>query len=203
MLARVLGRDHYSVLDTIKSNISNPAFKRGNLSRRDYSESGHSRRYEFLLTPRALDGLARIMRHNARERIAEAYAGAWTAPSGQGRLSLPSPVEGPEPQPAAEAVAEAVAQPESAAEAGDADLLREYCGELGERLREARASLCRYTELYEGEKRLRIEYQKDYGRLSDLYNDLLWRMAADDGGDTASRLAAHRALRERLTRRNE
>lgn len=197
MLARVLGRDHYSVLDTIKSNISNPAFKRGNLSRRDYSESGHSRRYEFLLTPRALDGLARIMRNNARERIAEAYAGAWTAPAGQGRLSLPTPAGEPEPQSAAEAVADADEG------AGYADLLREHCGELGERLRKAEASLRMYTELYEGEKHLRMQCLEGYGRISDLYNDLLWRMAADDGGDTASRLAAHRAFRDRLTRRDE
>lgn len=167
----MLGRKHFSVLDTIKSNRHRRAFKYGNFTTRPYRD-GAAHGYEFLITRKGLDALAGVMRHNARERIVEAYAGAWDTPEGQGRLALPAPA------------------PVAETHAGN-----------GEKLREAEATSRMYAELYEGEKRLRIEYQKDYGCLSDLYNDLLWRMAAEDGGDTESRLAAHRAFRERITRR--
>lgn len=68
----MLGRPHYSVLDTIKENISNPAFKRGNLMKRPYTSGTGGRWYEFLLTRRALEGLASIMRYGAKDKIAEA-----------------------------------------------------------------------------------------------------------------------------------
>lgn len=169
-LAQVLGRKHSSVLDTIKANMHMRAFKYGHFTTRPYADGATSHGYEFLITRKGLGALAAVMRYNARERIADAYAGAWDTPEGQGRLALPAPV--------------------AETHAGN-----------GEKLREAEATSRMYTELYEREKRLRIEYQKDYGRLSDLYNDLLWRMAAEDGGDTESRLASHRAFRERITRR--
>ncbi len=187
-LAEVLGRKHDSVLETIKSNRYQRAFKYGNFTTRPYS-TGAAHGYEFLITRKGLDALAAVMRYNAKSRIAEAYAGVW---DGDKKL-LPAPVP---PALPLEPVA-----PEPGRE--DArDTIRELVGwidELRSDLRKARATAQAYAQMYEDEKRRCELGGRASGLWHDLYEDLLWRMSDAAGKDVESLIEAHIKFKKRVT----
>ena len=189
ILARLLGRKHNSVLDTIKNNLGQRPFKYGNFITRPYS-TGHSHGYEFLITRKGLDALASMLRYNAKERIAEAYAGAWSA----GAKLLPAPVPTPSP------VENRVDEPTDAS-----DTIRElsqWIDELRADLRRARETTKMYAEMYENEKRRRERNGTARGHWHDLYHDLLWRLLYDTAVPLHERLAAHKAFSERISVKN-
>lgn len=197
-LAAVLGRKHESVLETIKNNLHQRAFKHGNFTTRDYSSGPSGHGYEFLITRKGLETLAGVMRYNAEKRIAEAYAGAW----GAGSRRLPSP---------ADDAPKALPVPAAAVTAPDGDVtgytteqqeyidwLEGYNEKLGGELRDARGTARMYAAMYRNEKRRRVRNGDASGYWHDLYEDLLWRVVLAEGGVTDERMAAHRAFRDRL-----
>ena len=193
ILARLLGRKHDSVLDTIKNNLGQRPFKYGNFITRPYS-TGHSHGYEFLITRKGLDALASMLRYNAKERIAEAYAGAWSV----GAKLLPAPV--PTPSPVENRVDAPVDEPTDAS-----DTIRElsqWIDELRADLRRARETAKMYAEMYENEKRRRERNGTAMGHWHDLYHDLLWRLLYDTAVPLGERLAAHKAFSERISVKN-
>lgn len=182
ILARVLGRKHDRVLETIKSNRHQRAFKYGNFITRPYS-TGAAHGYEFLITRKGLDALAGVMHYNAKDRIAEAYAGAWDASPAKRAL------------PAAESTTPAAPEAEEASET--IRELSQWIDELRADLRRARGTAKMYAEMYENEKRRRQRNGNAMGRWHDLYHDLLWRLLYCTDTPLDERLAAHKAFSER------
>lgn len=189
ILARVLGRKHDRILETIRNNSHRRAFKYGHFTMRPYS-CGSSHGYEFLITRKGLEALASMMRYNAKERIAGAYAGAWSV--GTKLLPAPvpplSPVENQEDDP----VDELTDAPDTIRE------LAQWIGELRADLRKARETAKMYIEMYENEKRRRQRNDDAMAHRPDLYQDLLWRLLHDTDTPLDDRLAAHLAFRERI-----
>ena len=79
-LAKLLGRKHDSILDTINSNRHQRWFKYGNFIRRSYSDGQYVHGSEYLITRKGLAALASIMRSGAKDKIQEAYERAWNEP---------------------------------------------------------------------------------------------------------------------------
>ncbi len=208
ILARVLGRKHDSVLDTIKNNLGRRSFKYGNFTMRDYTTGGPGHGYEFVITRKGLAVLASVMRHNAGERIAEAYAGVW---GGNAKL-LPAPT----PSVAAEtspvqstAVVATPAEPlpteVGRADGADTDTntdtvseLVKWVVELRSDLRKARMTMRTYAEMYENEKSRHERSRRLQGHWQDLYHDLMWRLLHDTDVPLDARMAAHKAFCERM-----
>lgn len=178
-LAQALGRKHDRILETIRSNRHLRAFKYGNFTTRAYS-SGASHGYEFLITRKGLDALASVMRYNAKERIAQAYEGAW---DGDKKL-LPVPAS--------------VAAPEACREDVD-DTIRElvkWIDELRVDLRKARVTAKTYAEMYSGEKAKRCRSENREAYWHDLYEDLMLRVQCVKDADEV--IDAHVAFKKRL-----
>lgn len=187
-LAELLGRKHDSVRDTINSNLHVRAFKYGNFIKRPYTV-GPVHGYEFLITRSGLEALASIMRYNAKDKIAEAYAGAWGAPV-QKLLPLPAPQTE-----ADESEEEVIYTPE---QQKYIDFLESYNEDLGKQLRKAKEALKTYTDMYETEKRRRRYSLEMSGCWHDLYEDLMWRVGNDTGDTIDERLAAHEIFRKKI-----
>lgn len=186
ILARLLGRKHDSVLDTIKNNLGQRPFKYGNFITRSYS-TGHSHGYEFLITRKGLAALASVMRYNAKDRIAETYAGAWGTSA---KVALPA-VDAPKALPAPDAAAV------PAVDDGLTGELASLVDELREELRKSRETLRVYSDMYANEKRRRERNGTAMGHWHDLYHDLLWRLLYDTDTPLDDLLAAHKAFSER------
>lgn len=180
----MLGRKHDSVLETIKSNRHQRAFKYGNFITRPYS-TGAAHGYEFLITRKGLDALAGVMRYNAKDRIAEAYAGAWDASPAKRAL------------PAAESTTPAAPEADEASET--IRELARWIDELRADLRKARTTARTYARMYEDEKRQRELGGRTSGLWHDLYEDLLWRLLHEADAPLDDRMAAHRAFRDRIS----
>lgn len=201
-LAAVLGRKHDSVLETIKNNLHRRDFKYGNFVSRPYSGRGTSRGYEFLITRKGLGALAAVMRHDAKKRIAEAYAGAW----GAGSRKLPSPADDapkalPVPAEVTGAPAETAPDGETACAPGlrrYVEWLEGYNEKLAAGMRGARATTRLYVDMYANEKRRRVRNGDAAGYWHDLYEDLLWRVVLGGEGTPDERLAAHKEFRGKL-----
>lgn len=179
-LAEVLGRKHDSILETIKSNLHKREFKYGPFTARDYSTGACGHGYEFLITRKGLDALASVMRYNAKERIAQAYEGAW---DGDKKL-LPVPAS--------------VAAPEACREDVD-DTIRElvkWIDELRVDLRKARVTAKTYAEMYSGEKAKRCRSENREAYWHDLYEDLMLRVQCVKDADEV--IDAHVAFKKRL-----
>lgn len=198
-LAEALGRKHDSVLETIKNNLSQRAFKYGNFTRREYCSGQHGHGYEFLITRKGLEALAAVMRYNARERIAEVYAGAWTAAQKRlpeheqeevHTLALPAGPTTVEAQHAADIEKEDEIIQE----------LSQWVDELRKKLVKARQTMRLYADMYENEKRRRERNGDMSGYWHDLYADLLWRVTKENN-DLSKALEEHRAFRDRLPKR--
>lgn len=194
-LAQALGRKHDRILETIRSNRHLRAFKYGHFTTRAYS-SGASHGYEFLITCKGLDALASVMRYNAKERIAQAYDGAWDS-SIRGAVlpttkALPASIQSHDQ---GEETTHTSEQQEYI------DWLEGYNEELGSRLRKTKNTMKLYSELYSQEMNRRKRAEGMSGYWHDLYEDLMLRM--ENMGDNASvhLLEAHHAFRLRLERK--
>ena len=197
-IAKLLGREHWSVLETIKDNLYRREFKYGNFTVRKYSGGGSGHGYEFLITQKGLSVLAGLMRYNAKEKIAEAYKDAWhTAPAAK---ALP--------------VAETPALPALAGEAAtdcstDDEIpctpewreyiawLEEYNENLCERLRKAKEAMRMYADMSSSEKAKRSQNENRAAYWHDLYEDLMLRAQCIE--DTDAVIAAHIAFKKRIS----
>ena len=198
-LAELLGRKHDSVIDTIKSNLHQRAFKYGNFTKRPYSD-GPAHGYEFLITRTGLDALASIMRYSARDCIAEAYATAWNVTPKQIPATAPAVV--PAQVAIAQPVASATEEPDEISYTPEQqkyiDFLESYNEDLGNQLRKAKEALKTYTDMYEHEKRHKRYSLEMLGYWHDLYEDLMWRVGNGTDGTIDERLAAHEAFKKRI-----
>ena len=182
-LAAVLGREHSDVLRTIKNNLGNRRLHHYQFTSRDYRTNASGRSYEFLITRKGLDALAGVMRYGAKDKIKEAYKGAWQS---RGTavvpvLPMPEPLEAeeemPEPGvtalpmlPMPEDIEEATkpAQAETASDESDEEIvytpkqqkyidwLEGYNEVLVDRLNKTKATKELYADLYENEKKRRL-----------------------------------------------
>lgn len=195
-IAQVLGRRHRNVLDTIKRNAGNPAFKYGNLSKRSYSVGTGGRWDEFLLTRRALDSLAGLMRRNAKVILAEAYADAWGAKPSQQLLLVPA-----EPEPK-QAVTDVEALPEQAEQDDSEDQTRtlaKWVDELLDELRKTKDTLQYWAEEYADQKRRAKRNADESAYWHDLYEDIMLRLLSDK--DVGGIVDAHLAFKKRISNR--
>ncbi len=202
-LALVLGRKHDSILGTIKDNLHRREFKYGHFTMRDYSDSRHSHGYEYMITRRGLEVLAGLMRYGAKEKIAEAYAGAWS----EAPQALPPALAQPALPLSEEAPAEPVGDDTDCDEISYTpeqqkyiDWLEGYNEKLGERLCRAKETMRMYAEMYsiEKERHLRSEIGAAYWH--DLYEDLMLRLNNGDNCPLAEKMEAHRAFRKRISK---
>lgn len=197
-LAQALGRKHDSILETIKSNRHQRAFKHGNFTTRAYS-SGTSHGYEFLITRKGLATLASVMRYNAKERIAEAYAGAWDA--SPTKKALPAaetpalPTLAGEPPTYCGTDDEITYTPE---QQKYIDWLEGYNEKLGNDLAKAKATTRMYADMYSDEKAKRCLSEKRVAYWHDLYEDLMLRLTNADNSSLGEKMEAHRAFRKRI-----
>lgn len=198
-LAELLGRKHDSVIDTIKSNLHQRAFKYGNFTKRPYSD-GPAHGYEFLITRSGLEALASIMRYSARDCIAEAYATAWNVTPKQIPATAPAVV--PAQVAIAQPVASATEEPDEISYTPEQqkyiDFLESYNEDLGNQLRKAKETLKTYTDMYEHEKQRKIYSLERSGYWHDLYEDLMWRVGNGTDGTIDERVAAHEAFKKRI-----
>ncbi len=178
ILARVLGRKHDSILDTIKNNKHLRAFKYGHFTTRPYS-AGPSHGYEFLITRKGLAALTSVMRYNAKDRIAETYAGAW---DGDTKL-LPTP-KAP------------VYDPTDVS--GTIHELAQRIDNLRAYLRKTQETARMYAGMYEEEKHQRLRNGDMSAYWHDLYEDLMLRHAAGRHEDTDDIMEAHLEFRKRI-----
>ena len=193
MIARVLGRKHDSVIDTIKNNRHQRGFKYGHFAARPYS-TGHSHGYEFLITRKGLDALASVMRYNAKERIAKAYAAAWGSSVQSAVIpadkALPAPIQAQDPDEELTYTSE---------QQKYIDWLEGYNEELHDGFHKARSTMKLYSELYVTEKNRRKRAESKMSYWHDLYHDLLWRLHYGTDISLDDRLAAHKAFSERIS----
>lgn len=205
-LARLIGRKHDSVVDTIKSNLQQRQFKYGNFIRRPY-KTGSAHGYEYLITRRGLKVLTAVMRGGGvRDRIAEAYESAWSEPTRQIIAAPGLPLQAAEPEPEPMEVQAVEVQPEESEEEIKytpeqqkyIDWLEKYNAELGEKLRKARATLKVYAEEVEYERQLRKRREKRLWLTTDLYEDLEGRMANSNGRPLGECLNEHYLFRSGL-----
>lgn len=210
-LAQVLGRDHHTVVDTIKANLLKPAFKRGNFIKTIYSV-GMSRGYEYLITRRGLDVLASVMRAGASDRIAEAYKGTFArALEGRDNESLPAhavqqelPLQPVQPEvpvnelPVTEFTGRKKSYDEVVRElAAWVVELRAELDKAHSDLKAARSTMKDYAEMYAEEKQRRKDIEVRRGLLSDVYRDLKGRVEFGQGS-LQERLEAHKQFKSRI-----
>lgn len=202
-LALVLGRKHDSILGTIKDNLHRREFKYGHFTMRDYSDSRHSRGYEYMITRKGLEVLAGLMRYGAKEKIAEAYAGAWSEtpkalPPALSQPALPLPEETPAEPVGDDADCDEISYtPE---QQKYIDWLEGYNEKLGERLRRAKETMRMYAELYSYEKARCLRSGSSAAYWHDLYEDLMLRLNNRDNRPLAEKMEAHRAFRKRISK---
>lgn len=198
-LARVLGREHSSILETIRNNRHQRAFKYGNFSTRGYTSARFGHGYEYLITRKGLEALAGVMRYNAKEKIAEAYAGAWDA--SPTKKALPAAETPALPALVDEAQTNCGTDDEITYTPGQQkyiDWLEEYNEKLGDDLAKARDTLRFYAESYRQEKHSRMRAEETAGYWQDLYHDVTWRVANGSEGTLEGRLKAHNEFRSRI-----
>lgn len=198
-LARVLGREHSSILETIRNNRHQRAFKYGNFSTRGYTSARFGHGYEYLITRKGLEALAGVMRYNAKEKIAEAYAGAWDA--SPTKKALPAAETPALPALVDEAQTNCGTDDEITYTPGQQkyiDWLEGYNEKLGDDLAKARDTLRFYAESYRQEKHSRMRAEETAGYWQDLYHDVTWRVANGSEGTLEGRLKAHNEFRSRI-----
>ena len=187
-LARLLGRKHDSILDTINANRYQRWFKYGNFTRRAYSEGQYVHGSEYLITRTGLAGLASIMRSGAKEKIKDAYDRAWD----EGKKLLPASVTAVSPENDQDMDSEMIHG------------LAKWIDELRADLRETKNTMRLYSELYAEEKKRRESTASRYGYMSDLYSDLMLRVSCIvNGAEMQEELKKHLAFREKTTKVNK
>ena len=203
-LAQLLGRTHHSLLRTINDNKHKRAFKCGHFTRRDWTAEKGGRWYEYLITRRGLEALTDVLRYGARDKIAEAYDGAWCmAPK-----ALPMPEVAALPFPkttgkveTVEAVEVETRQPEEENQDEIIHELAKWIDELRADVRKTKETLQLYSEMYENEKKRRVRNGDAKGYWHDLYFDLMWNVVHGTDGTLEERLERHRNLAERIRHR--
>lgn len=226
-LAAVLGREHSDVLRTIRNNLGNRRLHHYQFTSRDYRTDASGRGYEFLITRKGLDALAGVMRYGAKDKIKEAYKGAWPSKATATTLGLPMPEpleaeeEKPEPGvtalpmlPMPEDIEEATkpAQAETASDESDEEIaytpkqqkyidwLEGYNEVLVDRLNKTKAAKELYADLYENEKKRRLRNGEAMGYWHDLYEDLMFRLLGKDDSPLAEKMEAHATFRKRISK---
>ena len=197
-IAKLLGREHGSVLETIKDNLHRREFKYGNFTVRKYSDGRSGHGYEFLITQKGLSVLAGLMRYNAKGKIAEAYKNAWhTAPAAK---ALPAAETPALPALAGEAATDCSTDDEIPCTPKlqkYIDWLEKYNENLCERLRKAKETMRMYEEMYSSEKAKRSQNENRAAYWHDLYEDLMLRAQCLE--DTDAVIAAHIAFKKRIS----
>lgn len=199
-IAKLLGREHGSVLETIKDNLHRREFKYGNFTVRKYSDGRSGHGYEFLITQKGLSVLAGLMRYNAKEKIAEAYKNAWhTTPAAK---ALPAAATPALPALAGEAATDCSTDDEIPCTPKlqkYIDWLEKYNENLCERLRKAKETMRMYEEMYSSEKAKRSQNENRAAYWHDLYEDLMLRAQCIEDIDAV--IAAHIAFKKRISGR--
>ncbi len=200
-LARILGRKHRSLTRTIGDNLHSRAFKYGHFTRRAYTSGMYGHGYEYLITQKGLDALMGVMRYGAKDTIKKAYKGAW----GMAHKALPQPevvaLPFPEANDTVETVGLLLRQPEAENQNDATHELAKWIDDLRYELRMARDTQRRYSEMFETERRRRIDAMDKAGRLQDLYNDLLWSMLDNNGDSSDEKIKRHLKFREKITQK--
>lgn len=133
------------------------------------------------------------MRYNAKERIAQAYEGAWDS-SIRGAVlpaakALPAPIQTQD-------------QGEELTYTSDQqkyiNWLEGYNEELGSRLHKAKNTMKLYSELYTAEKSRRERAESTVSYWHDLYEDIMLRMESTGDNTISHMLEAHHTFRSRL-----
>lgn len=208
-LARVMGRRHSSILQTIKSNLCKPAFSSAGFRERTYAV-GMSWGYEYLITRRGLNALVAVMRGGAV--IAEAYKGAFTRVlEGREKEALPAhavqqelPLQPVQPEvpmnelPVTEFTGRKKSYDEVVRElAAWVVELRAELDKAHSDLKAARTTMKDYAEMYAEEKQRRKDIEVRRGLLSDVYRDLRGRVEFGQGS-LQERLEAHKQFKSRI-----
>ncbi len=186
-LAQVLGRDHSSILDTIKNNQHRREFKYGHFTTRDYVSGLTGHGYEFLITRKGLDALASVMRYGAKDKIEQAYEGAWGTPKALVPADSDIPVTDAEE---VEYLTENTLR--------RIERLEQCVDNLAAMNKQAYDRVAMYDGLYQEEKEDREKAERDTGVWYDLYADLMWRVVKGTDGTPEKRMERHRAFKDRL-----
>lgn len=186
-LAQVLGRDHSSILDTIKNNQHRREFKYGHFTTRDYVSGLTGHGYEFLITRRGLDALASVMRYGARDKIEQAYDGAWDTPKAVVPAGRDIPVACAEE---VEYLTENTLR--------RIERLEQCVDNLAAMNKRAYDRVSMYDGLYQEEKEAKEKAERDKGVWYDLYADLMWRVVKGTDGTPEKRMERHQAFKDRL-----
>ncbi len=186
-LAQVLGRDHSSILDTIKNNQHRREFKYGHFTTRDYVSGLTGHGYEFLITRRGLDALASVMRYGAKDKIEQAYDGAWDTPKAVVPAGRDIPVACAEE---VEYLTENTLR--------RIERLEQCVDNLAAMNKQAYDRVSMYDGLYQEEKEAKEKAERDKGVWYDLYADLMWRVVKGTDGTPEKRMERHQAFKDRL-----
>ncbi len=186
-LAQVLGRDHSSILDTIKNNQHRREFKYGHFTTRDYVSGLTGHGYEFLITRRGLDALASVMRYGAKDKIEQAYDGAWDTPKAVVPAGRAIPVACAEE---VEYLTENTLR--------RIERLEQCVDNLAAMNKQAYDRVSMYDGLYQEEKEAKEKAERDKGVWYDLYADLMWRVVKGTDGTPEKRMERHQAFKDRL-----